>query len=70
MLRTGLACVARRYLLRRSWDSVAAAGGGRLLTDRIHLSDVAGRLLADALLPWARGAVAASAETAATGANE
>jgi lysophospholipase L1-like esterase len=63
MVRLGAVCLARRWLLRQSWDKVAAANGGRLLTDRIHLSDAAGRLLCDALLPWARKATVGAAAT-------
>lgn len=54
--------LARRWLLRQDLDAIAAANGGRLLTDRIHLSDAAGRLLCDALLPWARGVAGGGGE--------
>lgn len=61
MVRGGMVALARRYVLRQPWDSVAAANGGRLLTDRIHLSDAAGRILSGLLLPWAKGAMVAAA---------
>jgi len=67
MVRGGMLALARRWLLRQPWDRVAAAGGGRLLTDRVHLSDRAGRALCGALVPWARRAAPAATAAAALG---
>jgi hypothetical protein len=50
MCLSGLA-LARRYLLRWSWDEVSAAQGMRLLVDGMHLNATAAQLLASLLRP-------------------
>lgn len=40
------------YVLRRSWDEVAAGNGLTVLTDHIHLSDRAGRVVEDLVAEW------------------
>jgi len=39
--------IAKRHLLRRSWDAIADEGGFMLLTDHIHLNDRAAAGVAD-----------------------
>jgi lysophospholipase L1-like esterase len=64
MVRKGMVALARRWLLRQKWDKIADADGGRYLTDRIHLSDRAGSVLAAAVKPWAVQVVEQAARTA------
>ena len=59
----------RRRALRQGWDAIARAGGMRLLTDQVHLSDAAAELLLAELAPWADGVAAAAAAAAAAGAG-
>jgi acyl-CoA thioesterase I len=42
----------RRYVLRQSWDQIAAARGLRFLTDQIHLSDAGARVVATLVGDW------------------
>ncbi|KAB8193462.1 hypothetical protein FH608_019675 [Nonomuraea phyllanthi] len=43
---------AQHYLLGRSWDEIARAGGRDLLVDHIHLSDRGGAIVADLVGRW------------------
>jgi lysophospholipase L1-like esterase len=61
MVRGEMVGLARRWLLRQPWDKIADANGGLMLTDRIHLSDRAGQVLAEALRPWAAEAASVAA---------
>lgn len=47
-----LAAAAQHYLLGRSWDEIAQAGGRELLVDHIHLSDRGGAIVADLVGRW------------------
>jgi lysophospholipase L1-like esterase len=47
-----LAVAAKHYLLRRSWDEIAHAGGRELLVDHVHLSDRGGAMVADLVSQW------------------
>jgi Mg/Co/Ni transporter MgtE len=49
------AALARRSLLGRSWDQVAAAAGRALLTDDIHLSEAATLPLVELVAGWLTG---------------
>lgn len=49
------AALARRALLGRSWDQVAAAAGRILLTDDIHLSEAATVPLIELVAGWLTG---------------
>mgnify|MGYP002620280487 CR=1 FL=1 len=40
------------YVLRRSWDEVAAGNGLTVLTDHIHLSDRAGAIVEELVAHW------------------
>ncbi|MFB4281952.1 SGNH/GDSL hydrolase family protein [Nonomuraea sp. MTCD27] len=50
-----LAVAAQHYLLGRSWDEIARAGGRALLVDHVHLSDRGGALVADLVGGWLAG---------------
>ena len=41
--------IAARFLLRRSWDAIAANHGRALLTDDLHLGDTAAGIVADVI---------------------
>jgi lysophospholipase L1-like esterase len=47
----GVSGYIQRYLMGRSWDSIARKRGMHLLVDHIHLNDTAAQLLADLLRP-------------------
>ncbi|MCG5217027.1 GDSL-type esterase/lipase family protein [Streptosporangium soli] len=47
-----LAVAARHYLLGRSWDEIAQAGGRELLVDHVHLSDRGGKIVEDLVSQW------------------
>jgi lysophospholipase L1-like esterase len=47
-----LAVAAEHYLLGRSWDEIAQAGGRDLLVDHVHLSDRGGAMVADLVNQW------------------
>lgn len=40
------------YVLRRSWDTIAAGQGNTVLTDHVHLSDRAGMVVTDLVAGW------------------
>ena len=42
----------RHYLLRHSWDRIAASLGHRFLTDNLHLNGPAAAILADLVAGW------------------
>ncbi|MFI6316486.1 SGNH/GDSL hydrolase family protein [Nonomuraea sp. NPDC050556] len=42
----------QRYVLRRSFDAIAAGNGLTVLTDHVHLSDRAGATVADLVTGW------------------
>ena len=44
----------RHYVLRQSWDEIAAANGSTVLTDGLHLSDRAARIVATLVDDWLR----------------
>jgi lysophospholipase L1-like esterase len=47
-----LSVAAQHYLLGRSWDEIAHAGGRELLVDHVHLSDRGGTIVADLVGQW------------------
>jgi lysophospholipase L1-like esterase len=44
--------LASHYILRRSWDQVAAANGFLLLADGVHLNDRGADLVAELIGNW------------------
>jgi lysophospholipase L1-like esterase len=46
---------AQHYLLRRTWDEIARAGGRELLVDHIHLTDRGGALVTELAGGWLTG---------------
>jgi acyl-CoA thioesterase-1 len=44
--------VAQHYLLGRSWDEIARAGGRDLLVDHVHLNDQGGAILTGLAADW------------------
>jgi lysophospholipase L1-like esterase len=47
-----LAVAAQHYLLGRSWDEIAQAGGREMLVDHVHLSDRGGAIVTDLVGRW------------------
>ncbi|MCF6471917.1 hypothetical protein FAF44_26515 [Nonomuraea sp. MG754425] len=46
---------AEHYLLRRTWDEIARAGGRELLVDHLHLTDRGGAIVTDLSTRWLNG---------------
>ncbi|UBU13562.1 SGNH/GDSL hydrolase family protein [Nonomuraea gerenzanensis] len=46
---------AQHYLLRRSWDEIADAGGRELLVDHVHLTDRGGAIVTELAGGWLTG---------------
>lgn len=47
-----LTVAAQHYLLGRSWDEIARAGGREMLVDHVHLSDRGGTIVTDLVGRW------------------
>ncbi|TYB51796.1 hypothetical protein FXF51_52610 [Nonomuraea sp. PA05] len=46
---------AQHYLLRRTWDEIAQAGGRELLVDHVHLTDRGGAIVTELASGWLTG---------------
>lgn len=49
LVRLGL---LRRYVLRQSWDQLAARNGCRFLTDNLHLNTAGARIIEELIFDW------------------